>query len=182
MMTGFPHTLTLALSVLTILLLVGAAVALFALFSRSGFGARIKEFLAPKTLVLAFLVALGGVVGSLLYSNVVGYAPCELCWYQRIFLYPQAILFAIALWRNDRKIAPYGIALSIFGAVVALYHSYVQLGGGSVLPCTAAGAECAKVYFVEWGFITIPFMSLAAFVAIICFLLLYRKADRAPKF
>lgn len=121
------------------------------------------------------------IFGSLFFSSVIGFTPCELCWYQRIFLFPQFFIFAIAVWKKDNTAIYYSLVLSIVGIVLALYQSYIQWGGLSVLPCTAQGAECSKIFFEEFGYITIPVMSLTAFAYLI--LLMYvRRQKMAEKF
>ncbi len=121
------------------------------------------------------LISFGALTGSLLFSNVIGFVPCELCWIQRIFIYPQAFLFAIALYKKDEAVVDYSLALSFLGLIVALYHSYIQWGGGSLIPCTAEGAECSKIFFMEFGYITIPVMSLTAFAYLILLMFIRRR-------
>ncbi|HVS79906.1 MAG TPA: disulfide bond formation protein B [Candidatus Paceibacterota bacterium] len=181
-MTGFTEILTVILSSLAVIALLGALVAFYAAYARSSIGVRIREYIGPKSLVLALLVAAGAAAGSLLYSYAAGFVPCDLCWYQRVFLFPQVVILAVALAKGDRGAGRYGLALSIPGALIALYHTYIQLAGsGTLLPCAAAGAACSKVYFLEWGFITIPTMSLIAFLALIAFYLVHGKASRSIK-
>jgi disulfide bond formation protein DsbB len=113
----------------------------------------------------AFLFALGGSALTLFYSEVVGYLPCGLCWMQRVFLYPQVIILGIAIWKKHTVAADYIIALSVFGALVAGYQYYLQMGGASFLPCPASGvSDCARRYIFEFGYITFPFMSLISFI------------------
>jgi disulfide bond formation protein DsbB len=131
--------------------------------------------LAPFTFYFAFAVALLGVVGSLLFSEFIGFTPCVLCWIQRIFLYPLVIILPIAMIRRDKGIAPYILGLSIPGAIVALYQSYTQLGGYSVTPCTASGGSCSKVYVLEYGYITIPLMAFTAFLWIIISMIIHKR-------
>lgn len=163
-MENLTAAITFVLSAGTVALLAASAALLYALLSKGEFAAKALSLSERYGLEAGFAVALLSVAGSLAYSNVVGFPPCELCWIQRIFIYPQAVIFGIGLWKRDRGAALYGLVLSVLGGLVALYHSYTQLGGGSFLPCTAEGGDCARVYFVEWGFITIPTMSFAAFL------------------
>ena len=121
----------------------------------------IFDFLKTHVILLGFIVTLLAVLGSLLLEYGVGYPPCELCWWQRIFLFPQAVIFLIALIKKDRNVFQYVVPLSAITVLISLYHAYIQLGGSvSVLPCTAEGAACAAVYILEYGYITIPTMSL----------------------
>jgi len=112
----------------------------------SGTRAKMYAFVHKYILELLFWGIMAAVVGSLVYSEIVGFPACDLCWYQRLFLYPQAII-----------------------VLLALYQSIIQWGFsfGSILDCTAVGGECAKVYVNEYSYITIPFMSLSVFVYII---------------
>ncbi|MBI2476533.1 MAG: disulfide bond formation protein B [Candidatus Taylorbacteria bacterium] len=131
-------------------------------------------------LIFGFIVALTAVAASLLYSDVIGYEPCKLCWLQRIFLYPQVIILGLALWQKTKDAATYCLTLSSLGAVVAGYHFYGQSINPNVLSaCDAAGgASCAVRFFVEFGYITIPMMSLTAFLLIIVFMLLAKAAGK----
>lgn len=137
----------------------------------------IAVFVAKWGLEVGFLLTAGGVALSLFYSEVLGIAPCGLCWLQRVFLYPQAILFAVAIWRKDRSIAIYSIVLSIAGSIVALYQHYLQMGGQSLVPCPAVAtqaADCAQRFLFEFGYITFPFMSFTVFAFLIIVMLFVR--------
>ena len=119
-------------------------------------------------------MSLSALVASLFYSNVIGFDPCELCWWQRIFIYPQIVIFGIALYNErrhniqDNMVFVYSLALSFCGAVIALFQYYGQFFDPDLLSlCTKTGASCAKLYFVSFGYITIPLMSLTAYVGLI---------------
>src|SRR3989338_2063143 len=96
-----PYLALLSHAVLVVLFL--------ALLSRHSWGAGLQVFLGKYTTVLACLVSLIAVVSSLFYSEIVGFEPCVLCWWQRIFLYPLVVLFGIALWRKDRSVFIYAV-------------------------------------------------------------------------
>ena len=130
------------------------------------------EFLGSNAVLGAFIIVLTSITGSIFYSEIAGFLPCSLCWWQRVFLYPQVILFGIALWKKER-VADYAIALSSVGALIASYHSYLQFGGLPLIPCaaSAAAASCAQRYFLEFGYVTIPTMSLTVFILIILLML-----------
>lgn len=140
-----------------------------AVIFRNNWGLDIVNFVGRNALVIGLIVAISAIGGSLFYSELVGYPPCVLCWWQRLFIYPQAILFAIAVWKKDFGVFAYSTVLSLFAGVLALYHSYVYWGGESLLPCTALGGACSKIYVMEFGYITIPSMSLTV---VLYFLLL----------
>lgn len=142
----------------------------------------IYNFVNKYILELLFVVSVGSLIASLGYSNIMNFPPCELCWIQRIFLYPQTIFSFIGIIKKDKNIVSYLLPLSILGAIVSFYHSLVQWGlGGSLLGCTSTGGECAKVYVLEYGYITIPFMALTAFIYLIAISLIYYKSKDAKK-
>lgn len=136
--------------------------------------------LASRGLVLGFLVSLVAVSVSLVYSDIIGYEPCKLCWIQRVFLYPQVIILGLALWKKTKDAAEYCLSLSIIGAVIAGYHFYGQSFNPNALPAcdVTGGVSCAIRFFVEFGYVTIPMMSLTAFLLIIASMLLAKSATK----
>jgi disulfide bond formation protein DsbB len=114
---------------------------------------------------LGFFVTLGGTFITLFYSQVLHYAPCDLCWYQRVFLYPQVVLFGYAWYKKDRAVLPYALTLSLCGLAVATYHHFLQIGFDLMKPCSTApfAVDCAKPSFIEFGFVTFPFMAVVLF-------------------
>lgn len=145
-----------------------------AVLARRGWGRKTYVFLSQRVLLAGLLVSLAAVLGSLFYSEAVGFEACVLCWWQRVFIYTQLVLFALAFRKKDHNIFPYSAALALLAGVVALYHSYVYWGGTSLLPCTALGGACSKIYVMEFGYITIPTMSLT----IVLYLLLLAWVNR----
>jgi disulfide bond formation protein DsbB len=137
-------------------------VLLLAPLFRHSWGKGIVAWVAPRAIPLGFIVALLAIAGSLFYSELVGFPPCVLCWWQRVFLFPQAILFGAALWWKKKDVFLYSVPLVLLAAIAALYHQYVYMGGESLLPCTAIGGACSKIYVMAFGYITIPMMSLTA--------------------
>ena len=141
-------------------------------------------FVKEYTFILGFLAALGAFCLSLFYSNIVGFPPCELCWIQRIFLYPQLILFSMELYRKDRSIVDFSIVFAIFGSLVSLYHIYIENGGSSSLGCAALTpsninqVSCATRYIYEFGYITMPIMALTLSLFIISILINYKYISR----
>lgn len=141
------------------------------LFPKTSLGKIILNFLDKKALYLAFLASFAGVVGSLYYSEFIGYEPCKLCWWQRVFLYPQAILLGTEMIKKDNHVINYCIVFSAIGAVIAGYQSLMQLGFAPNLPCSASGVSCSQIFVLQYGYITIPMMALTAFLLIIVLLL-----------
>lgn len=128
---------------------------------------RISKKSADHAFLFGFLISLVSIIGSLLYSNIIGFFPCNLCWWQRIFLYPQVVLFAVALYNEkvnniqDRMVFLYSLILSVIGGGIALFQYYGQMFNPSFLAaCATQGESCAKLFFVSFGYITIPMMSL----------------------
>jgi disulfide bond formation protein DsbB len=121
-----------------------------------------------QLLYLAWIISLVAMLGSLYFSEVMHLPPCVLCWYQRIFLYPLVLLIPIGLWRGDKHLPYYVLALSAIGGAISLFHNllYYRILPESAAPC-AAGISCTTK-LIEWfGFITIPFLALTAFILII---------------
>ena len=128
---------------------------------------RFSSFCRKHCLYLAWVVSIVAVAGSLYLSEVLKYEPCKLCWFQRIFMYPQIVLLGIATYRNDKRIIPYVLPLSIIGGSISIYHYAEQKipALSKVLPCTI-GVPCNKDYLNFFGFITIPLLALIAFTLI----------------
>ena len=121
--------------------------------------------------------------GSLFYSEIAGFDPCKLCWFQRIFMYPLAILLGLALIRKDFKFTFYPFALTLIGAIISLYHNTIYYGGISIFPCEpfGLGVSCTKVLVMEFGYVTIPLMALTAFLLIILLLNAQRSTNNLSK-
>jgi disulfide bond formation protein DsbB len=123
----------------------------------------------------AFLVSLVA-SGMTLYYERLGFEPCPLCWWQRIFMYPQVMLFGMAAWcgKYRQTAIDASIAFSVLGGAVALYHHALQMLPGSGLPCPATGVSCAQRLFFEFGYVTYPLMAASVFAFVIVALLLVR--------
>jgi disulfide bond formation protein DsbB len=138
----------------------------------------VSEFFGRYGLYSAWLVAIVATGGSLYFSEVRHFIPCDLCWFQRILMYPLVILLGIASYRHDLGIARYVLPLSILGGLIAFYHYFVverKLLGAVESPLCRPFAPC-DAKWIEWaGFITIPFLSLVAFALITSFLLFVRR-------
>ncbi len=113
--------------------------------------------------LLAAWIAMGG---SLFFSEVLGWLPCELCWYQRIFMYPLAFILAIGILRRDRGLYLYVLPLSLFGGLISLYHYLLIKTNIFPPPECKAGVSCTVDYLNWFGFINIPFLALTAFLII----------------
>ncbi len=170
------HTFTAVsiFSVLTIIANVLAVAVLLAVMleqTKSQSLLALRRWLSANGLLLTFLVALAATSGSLFFSEIAGWTPCKLCWWQRIFMYPQVPLLALALWKRDRTIARSILLLSVIGAVIALWHYSEQVRAAMLppdaplVPCDATGESCARTEIrFSYGYITIPFMAFSAFL------------------
>ena len=157
------------LGALTILANIASLFLIFAFAAPKLKVNKLTLFFKEKSLFVAFVVSLIATFGSLVYSDVIGYEPCKLCWFQRIFMYPGVLLYGIALWKKDYGIRIYGAWLSVIGAFIALFHYVGQLGWNPLgLECLAIGqsASCSKNFVMIFGYITIPMMALSAFILI----------------
>lgn len=130
---------------------------------------------AKFNLYFAWLFSLIATGGSLYFSEIAGFVPCELCWIQRIFMYPLVILLGIACFRGDKHIIPYVFPLTIIGGGFSIYHYLEQKAGGVPSICAGNGVPCSGEYINWFGFITIPLLALTAFFFITVFLWFGRK-------
>jgi disulfide bond formation protein DsbB len=133
------------------------------------------------TFIMGFFAALGAFLLSLFYSNVVGFPPCELCWIQRIFLYPQLILFGMELYKKDKSIIDFSIVFAILGSMVSIYHIFVEAGlteGPACASPSNGGVSCAVRYIYEFGYVTMPIMALTLSLFIIILLINYKYISR----
>ncbi len=127
---------------------------------------------------LAWAVAAVATVGSLIYSEVIGFIPCRLCWFQRIAMYPTAVVLLVGALRKEVAAKFYALPLALIGLGISIWHYiiqvYPQLEGGSCDPI----APCSSRYVEVFGFISIPFMAGAGFTLIAVLLLLNVKAPQ----
>ena len=124
--------------------------------------------LGKKAMGLALIVATGATLGSLFYSEVMGLAPCQLCWYQRILMYPQVIILLVVLRQKRGYSWESGVAAGI-GGIISAYHYLLQRSAVPNYFCNAVGysESCSTFFEMTYGYITIPLMALTAFVMII---------------
>ena len=129
---------------------------------------------------LAFPVALIATLGSLYYSEVAGFIPCTLCWYQRILMYPLVLLIPVGLILRDEFLPRYVLPLSTLGMGIAAYHYLTQWGLFAESAACRVGVPCSGRYVSYLGFITIPFMALIAFTLITIIMFFVWRASRQP--
>ena len=129
-------------------------------------------------LFLCWLVTSISVLGSLFFSYVMEFAPCVLCWYQRIFLFPLVIVLAVGLFPYDKKVVKFSLPLAIAGWLTAAYHNLLYAGviPKSIQPCSQ-GVSCTEEYIDLFGFMSIPMLSLLSFTAIITLLTILMRRE-----
>ena len=144
----------------------------------------LRAALGSTTLAMAFVVALLATLGSLYFSEVAGFEPCKLCWYQRIAMYPLPIILAIAVFRRDVDVRWYVIPIATFGAVISVYHYTVEWVPWLDSGVCSATTPCSMIWFRQLGFITLPYLALSAFLLIIVLVAIARRdvtaADPEP--
>ena len=128
---------------------------------------------------LAWLVALVATLGSLYFSEVRHFVPCALCWFQRVFMYPLVVVLGVASFRQDQGVVKYALPLAVLGGLTAVYHLLEQNVPGFAPPAMCqVGVPCGAKY-IDWlGFISIPVLSLTAFVLISVLLIGSRATPR----
>ena len=138
------------------------------------------NFVKKYAIYLAFLQVWAAVLGSLYSSEIKGLTPCFLCWVQRIFMYPLIVLFTVAILRKDKNVAYYVLPLSVTGAFVGLYQYLLQMTPLSKVEAAtcSATAPCSAIQIMFFGFITIPFLSMTAFIVIPALMLIILKTGK----
>lgn len=136
----------------------------------------IKSIFNKFGLYFAFVFSLGATSGSLFMSELGGLEPCTLCWYQRIFMYPQVFLFLLAMYYKDSKVFLYSLFLSSIGLLIALWHVFIEYKP-QFETCSEGTVACSAIQFQAFGFVTIPFMSASIFAFIVLLSLLSLKSS-----
>lgn len=130
-------------------------------------------------LLSAWMIALAATLGALFIGEILGQAPCQLCWYQRIFMFPLGIILGVAAYCSDLRISRYALPLAALGGLTALYHSllYLKVIPERIEQC-GVGPSCSNADMTILGGIPLPLLSLAAFTAIAVLLLVSsRRSD-----
>jgi len=158
-----------------------SVVALFLLFIGPKKNAYL-DFIDKHYLQLGFLISFFASLFTLVYSEIVGFVPCYLCWYQRVFMLPLPFIFAVAIWTHDRKIVKYVLPLLTVGFVIASYQTFMYyFANTSTLPCDASGVSCyVQLIHVLGGYISFPMLSLTTFLGLLTIVLVahfYKKED-----
>ena len=130
-------------------------------------------------LAFSWLVAVVATAGSLYYSQIRHFIPCELCWYQRIFMYPLVLILGVATYLADVRVRLYALPMVLAGGFIsALHYAEQKIPGFAPTSCAATPIPCNTTYVNYYGFVTIAFMALVAFV-LIALALLALKEERS---
>ncbi|MCU5606883.1 disulfide bond formation protein B [Bacillus cereus] len=133
-----------------------------------------KRLSLTQFLNISFLISIIAILGSLYFSEVVKLTPCSLCWYQRILIYPLPIMIIISMIVNDTKIVYYLRIFSFLGIILSTYHYLIQFFHKKSTFCNIL-SDCTSIDIQYFGFITIPFMSILAFLTIFSSSFLIKK-------
>lgn len=132
--------------------------------------------LGANAIWLAWIVALACTAGSLIYSDVIHFPPCRLCWFQRIAMYPLSIILLVGAIRREALVKLYALPLALGGLAVSIYHNVVQFFPGLEGTSCDPDNPCSRRFVEMLGFIDIPFMAGAGFIVIAVLLAFYTKA------
>lgn len=127
-------------------------------------------------LLMSWLLALLATVAALFIGEVMGQAPCVLCWFQRAFMFPLAVILAVACYRSDFAVWAYALPLAVIGGLIALVHSLLYAGiiAQQIQPCSASGPSCTDANMTIFG-VPLPWLALAVFTTISILLLIIRR-------
>lgn len=127
-------------------------------------------------LFLCWFLAAVSTAGSIFFSQVMEFAPCVLCWYQRICLFPLVVIMAAGLFPFDKSVVKYALPLALAGWLIAFYHNLLYAGiiPESIQPCSQ-GVSCTEEYIELFGFLSIPMLSLLSFSIIIALLIILKR-------
>lgn len=162
---GFANPLimfgVLALQIVSLVLLLGLLGVPFL--------SKLVDFVGRRAFLVSFLMLMVSLIGSLYYSSVANFPACVLCWAQRVFIYPQAVIFGLALWYKRRDVLLYTATLSAIGLGIALYNIYVESFAvvSAICEPNSILASCTEKYVEGFGYITIPVMSATLLAALL---------------
>lgn len=129
-----------------------------------------------KSLFIAWITSIISVLGSLFLSEALHFIPCDLCWYERILMYPLALLLGISFYQTDLAIYKYVFPFSTAGMLISMYHYGIQkIPFLQEIQRCSNGIPCSNQYINWFGFITIPLLAFIAFAIINIIMVLIRR-------
>ena len=138
---------------------------------------RLRALLIARGPWLAFAVAAIAMSGSLYYSEVAHFVPCELCWFQRIAMYPLAVILLVAAITSDTRAWRYVVPIAAIGLLISVYHYQLELFPDQPTVCSTT-LPCSVRWVSVYGFVSIAFMAGAGFIAILALQLAMARARR----
>lgn len=136
--------------------------------------------LSELGLWLGFAVAAVATIGSLIYSEGLDYLPCRLCWFQRIFMYPLAVVLGVAALRRDRQIWRYAVPLAVIGSSISIYHYLIEHFPRLESSACTLDVPCSAAPVWRYGFVSLAYMALSGFLLIIATMLYVRRSEARP--
>ncbi|MCA9352942.1 disulfide bond formation protein B [Patescibacteria group bacterium] len=163
----------------TAVLIIQAVLLTFIIMMLTKQDRKLRAHMRKHGMVYGMILAIAAIIGSLGFSEGYNFEPCELCWIQRIFHYPQLVIFAVGMYYRDMRAWSYSLWLAILGLIVGVYQVLIQfsptLAESSICNLNPSTADCSEVLIQAYGYITIPVMSVTFFVALIVLYILQRK-------
>ena len=139
------------------------------------------KFIKSNALYIAWTTSVVAALGSLYFSEVRNFAPCVLCWYQRICMYPLVLISGAGILRKDKNVVSYALPLASIGWLTSIYHNllYYKIIPESAAPCVS-GVSCTTKFIEYFGFVSIPLLSLSSFSIILLCLWVFWKTKNSP--
>ncbi len=141
---------------------------------------QLRSLILARGRWLTFAVAATAMTASLYYSVVVGFIPCEFCWYQRIAMYPLAVVGLVAAISRDQRAYRYVLPIALAGLALSVYHYQMQLFPSQASACSS-GVPCSARYVDVLGFVSIPFMAGLSFISILALQVAMIRAGRSTE-
>ena len=138
---------------------------------------QLRAFILDRGRWLAFAVAAVAMAGSLFYSEVAHFAPCEMCWFQRIAMYPLVVVLLVAALTHDARAWRYAVPIAAIGLLLSIYHYQLELFPNQPSACSTT-LPCSARYFAIYGFVSISFMAGCGFISILALHLAMARARR----
>ncbi len=138
----------------------------------------LKRMIVQHRPYLLFFISIGATMGSLMLSIYFKLAACELCWYQRLFLFSSPIIMSIAILKNHTQAHLYVFWLSCIGLLISIYHTLLQskiFAPDNVFCNPTSAVDCSVPSFVYYGFVTVPVISFSVFLLLILVSYDYKK-------
>lgn len=117
-------------------------------------------------LILQLIVVLASVLGSLFFSEIMGYAPCNLCWYQRLCVYPMLFIIMTGLYLKSKDTVLFLLPFSVAGLLISTYHNLIYYKLITIIVPCSESAPCTQQQLNWLGFVTIPLLSLVTFIVL----------------